>query len=146
MKTTNDLHNNVKAQVCLASVNLGTASKIGLPIDIRDYGGVEFIINYGAVAASTTTVLATVMESDTATAADFTSVADADLLGTEAAASLAGGLALATGVTSAVVKRIGYKGRKRYAKVKLKASASTVGGVSAVLFNPKLSSSREEIS
>lgn len=133
-----ELHNNVKAQVCLASVNLATTSKVGLPVDLRDYGGVEFIINYGVVAASTTTVIATVMESDSATAASFTSAADVDLVGTEAAASLVGGIALATGVTSAVVKKIGYKGTKRYAKVKLKASASTAGGVTAVLFNPKL--------
>ncbi len=137
MKSTNDLHNNVKAQVCLAAVNLATSSKIGEPVDTRGYGGVEFLINYGAVAASTTTIVATVMESDTATAADFTSVADADLLGTEADASI-GAAARVAGSTSAVVKKIGYKGRKRYAKVKLKASASAAGAVSAVLFNPEL--------
>ena len=131
------LHENVAAVVCLAAQNLATTSKIGDAIDTHGYGGVEFLINYGTIAASTTTVAATVMESDSSTASTFTSVADADLVGTEALASIAA-VARVAGSTSAVVKKIGYKGTKRYAKVKLKASASSVGSVSAVLFHPAL--------
>lgn len=132
-----ELHSNVKGIVVLASQNLATSSKVGDAIDLRDYGGVEFLINYGTVAASTTTIAATVMESDSSTASTFASAADVDLIGTESDASIAA-VARVAGSTSAVVKKIGYKGTKRYAKVKLKASASTVGGVTAVLFNPKL--------
>lgn len=131
------LHENVAAVVCLAAQNLATTSKIGDAIDTRGYGGVEFLVNYGTIAASTTTVVATVMESDSSTASTFTSAADGDLVGTEALASIAAGARVA-GTNSAVVKKIGYKGTKRYAKVKLKASASSVGSVAAVLFNPAL--------
>ncbi len=131
------LHENVAAVVCLAAQNLATTSKIGDAIDTRGYGGVEFLVNYGTIAASTTTVVATVMESDSSTASTFTSAADGDLVGTEALASIAAGARVA-GANSAVVKKIGYKGTKRYAKVKLKASASSVGSVAAVLFNTAL--------
>jgi len=110
----NELHNNVKAIVVIPSKNLAVASQVGDAIDIRGYGGVEFIINHGAIAVSTTTVAVTVMESDSATAASFTSVADADLIGTETDASIAAGARVA-GSNSAVVKKVGYKGQKRYA-------------------------------
>jgi len=130
------IHDNVQTTVCIASQNLATTSKVGDAIDKQGYGGVEFLINYGTIAASTTTVAATVLESDSSTASTFTSVADGDLLGTEALASIAA-VARVAGSTSAVVKKIGYKGNKRYAKVKLKGSASAIGGVIAVLFNPE---------
>lgn len=131
------LHENVNAVVAISARNLATASVIGGPIDTRGYGGVEFIINHGTRSASTLTVDVTVMESTATTASTFTSAADADLVGLEADASLAA-LAISAGVTSAVTKRVGYKGTKRYVKVKMKASASTIGGASAILFDPSL--------
>lgn len=129
------IHDNVQTTVCIASQNLATTSKVGDAIDKQGYGGVEFLINYGTIAATGTTVVATVMESDSSTASTFTSAADGDLRGTEALASIAAGTRVA-GSNSAVVKKIGYAGNKRYAKVKLKASVSSIGGVTAVLFNP----------
>ncbi len=138
MSNLHDLHNNVLQRVCVSSRNLAVASQIGNAIDRQGFGGVEFIINHGTIAATGTTVAVTVLESDTATAADFTSVADADLLGTEAAASIVAGTPRTAGVNSAVALRVGYKGYKRYCKVKLKASVSAIGSATAVLFNPEI--------
>lgn len=131
------LHEQVQTTVCIAPVNLATASVIGSAIDRKGYGGVEFLVSYGTIAASTTTVACTVMESDSSTASTFTSVADADLIGTESLASI-GLAARVAGSTSAVTKKIGYKGSKRYVKVKLKANVSSTGGATAVLFNPAI--------
>lgn len=131
------LHENINATVCIAAQNLATSSKIGGPIDTRGYGGVEFIVQHGTRSASTVTVTTTVMESSATTASTFTSVADGDLVGLETDVSLAA-VALVAGSTSACTKRIGYKGSKRYVKVKMKASASTIGGASAILFDPEL--------
>ena len=131
------LHENINATVCIAAQNLATSSKIGGPIDTRGYGGVEFIVQHGTRSASTVTVTTTVMESTATTASTFTSVADGDLVGLETDVSLAA-VALVAGSTSACTKRIGYKGTKRYVKVKMKASASTIGGAAAVLFDPEI--------
>ena len=131
------LHENINATVCIAAQNLATSSKIGGPIDTRGYGGVEFIVQHGTRSASTVTVTTTVMESSATTASTFTSVADGDLVGLETDVSLAA-VAIVAGTTSACTKRIGYKGSARYVKVKMKASASTIGGASAVLFHPEL--------
>jgi len=133
-----DLHNNVLQRVCVESKNLAVASQIGSAIDRQGFGGVEFIANYGTIAATGTTVALTILESDSATAASFTSVADADLLGTEAAASIVAGTPRTAAVNSAVSFRIGYKGNKRYCKGKLKANVSSIGGLVAVLFNPEI--------
>lgn len=133
-----DLHNNVLQKVCVESKNLAVASQIGGAIDRQGFGGVEFIANYGTIAATGTTVALTIMESDLPTAASFTSVADADLLGTEASASIVAATPRTAGSNSAVCLRIGYKGNKRYVKGKLKASASSTGGLVAVLFNPEI--------
>lgn len=131
------LHENINATVCISARNLATASVIGTAIDTRGYGGVEFIVEHGTRSASTVTVTTTVMESTATTASTFTSVADGDLVGLETDVSLAA-VAISAGVTSACTKRIGYKGSKRYVKVKMKASASTIGGAAAVLFDPEL--------
>ncbi|MEN9807770.1 MAG: hypothetical protein RL756_2290, partial [Pseudomonadota bacterium] len=66
-----------------------------------------------------------------------TSVADADLIGTEALAGVAAG-ARVDGSTKNVVKKLGYKGSKRYVQcgVKSTATAGTLVSVNAVLFNP----------
>jgi hypothetical protein len=72
----------------------------------------------------------------------MTSIADADLLGTEALASLA---VQATSRTSEVgknvSKRLGYKGNKRYVRVDAVGTGTTSVGcvsVEALLFNPNV--------
>jgi hypothetical protein len=129
-----DLHNNVDIVAVVPSIAVGTTGtgQTGSVIDTRGYDAVELAINYGAITATAATFTVTVLEGDVT--GTMTSVATADLLGTESAA----GLAAATrtdGSTEKVAKRIGYIGSKRYLRVDVEstATAGTPVGVVAVL-------------
>jgi hypothetical protein len=140
MKRNNDIHNNVKAQRCIAPVTVGTTGtgKTGKIIDRQGYGGVEFIIDYGTVTATNAVFTATVFEGDVT--GTMTSVADADLLGTELLAGLAAASTRTSDVSKNVSKRVGYKGAKRYVNVKVSSTvtAATPIAATAVLFNPSI--------
>ena len=129
-----DLHNNVDIVAVIPPITVGTTGtgRTGSVIDTRGYDAVELAINYGAISATAATFTVTVLEGDVT--GTMTSVATADLLGTESAA----GLAAATrtdGSTENVSKRIGYIGSKRYirADVESTATAGTPISVNAVL-------------
>lgn len=136
----NELHNVVKVQRVIAPLAIGAnATKTGKVIDRQGYKGVELLLSYGAVTTTGTIVTAVVLEGDAT--GTMTSVADADLLGTEALASLP---VQATSRTSEVgknvSKRVGYRGIKRYVSCNLVQTGTTsVGCVSAeaLLFNPE---------
>lgn len=134
-----DLHNNVKATVCVEPVAVGTTGtgQVGGVIDTQGYGGVEFVVSYGAITSSTATFTVVVKEGDVT--GTLTSVADADLLGTEALASITAG-ARVDGSTEKVTKRVGYKGAKRYvnASVVNTATAATPVSVVALLHSPSV--------
>lgn len=134
----NDLHHNIKQEMAVVPVALGTTGAItGAIIDRQGYGGVEFLIEYGSITTTGTDVALVVKEGDVT--GTLTSVADADLLGTEALAALAAGARVA-GTGKEVTKRIGYKGSKRYVQLTLTHSGTTSVGVvaaSAILFNPE---------
>ena len=133
-----DLHNNMKQVRLVGPVAIGAnATVAGKVIDRKGYAGVEFVLGYGAIATTGTVVTPIVKEGD-ATGA-MTSVADANLLGTEALAARLGNAALTSGVTINVAKRIGYIGNKRYVTVDMVKSGTTSVGcmdVKAILFNP----------
>lgn len=140
MSYEKDLQNSIKSQRVIAPIAIGAnATKTGKIIDRKGYGGVEFIASYGAVTTTGTIVTLVAFEGDVT--GTMTSIADADLLGTEALASLP---VQATSRTSEVgmnvSKRLGYKGRKRYVRVDAVGTGTTsVGAVSveALLFNPE---------
>lgn len=133
----NDLHSNSRAMLAVNAVALGATGAItGSIIDRQGYGGVEFIIAYGSVTTTGTVVTALVKEGDVT--GTLTSVADADLLGTETLASLAAGARVA-GTGKEVTKRIGYKGDQRYVQLSLLGTGTTSVGIvaaSAVLHSP----------
>jgi hypothetical protein len=109
-------------------------------MDRKGYGGVEFVFDYGSVTTTGTIVTVVAKEGDVT--GTLTSVADADLIGTEALASLAAAPRTA-GSTKEVSKRLGYKGAKRYVQVNLvQTGVTSVGSVrrpaEAVLFNPQV--------
>lgn len=135
----NDLHNNSRAQRVISPVAVGVTGTglTGAIIDRKDYGGVEFIVAYGAVTATDATVTVTVLEGDVT--GTLTSVADADLLGTEALASLPAGTPRTSGSNSNVTKRIGYRGNKRYVTMKEvpTVTAAALIGIDALLHSPK---------
>lgn len=132
-----DLHNNTDAVRIVGPVAIGAnATVAGKVIDRKGYGGVEFITSYGAIVTTGTVVTVVVKEGDVT--GTMTSVADADLVGTEALAARLGG-ATTSGVGANVSKRVGYKGSKRYVTCDMVKSGTTSVGcmaVSAVLFQP----------
>ncbi|MES2219270.1 MAG: hypothetical protein V4501_12775 [Pseudomonadota bacterium] len=137
---SNDLHNNMRALRVISPVAIGAnATKSGVVIDRLGYGGVEFIASYGAVTTTGTVCTVVVKEGDAT--GSMTSVADADLLGTEALASLLAATPRTSGTTKNVSKRIGYVGGKRYVTVDVVQTGVTSVGcvsVSAALFNPSV--------
>jgi hypothetical protein len=133
----NDLHNNVRTKTVVAPIAIGAnATKTGVVVDRQGYSGVEFLASYGAVTTTGTVVTLVVKEGDVT--GTLTSVADADLRGTEALAGLAAGARVA-GTGKEVTKRVGYKGVKRYVSVDAVSTGTTsVGcvGIAAILHNP----------
>lgn len=136
----NDLHNNGRTLVGIAPVAVGTTGtgQTGKIIDRQGYGGLEFVIGYGTITATAATLTVTLKEGDVT--GTLTSVADADLLGTEALAGIAAAATRTSGTSKNVTKRIGYKGRKRYVQCNIKstATAGTLVSATAVLFRPNV--------
>lgn len=136
---SNDLHSNMKQVQAIIPAAIGAnATKTGAIIDRQGYGGVEFVISYGSITTTGTIVTAVVMEGSVT--GTLTSVANADLLGTEALASLLAGARVA-GTGKEVAKRIGYTGLKRYVQLNLVQTGVTSVGVvaaDAILFNPNV--------
>jgi len=137
-----DLHNNCRtARGWAAKAASGgvAAAKI---TDRQGYGGVEFLISYGAVTATNAT--ATVLVKDGDVTGTLTSVADTYLLGTEALASLPVADTTGTrtsGVTQYVTKRIGYVGNKRYVQCSISAetvTAATIVSIIPLLHSPQV--------
>jgi hypothetical protein len=133
-----DLHNNISIVESIDPVAVGTTGtgQTGAVVDRRGFDSVEAVLSYGAITATAATFTVTILEGDAT--GSMTSVADADLLGTESAA----GLAAATrtdGSTENVVKRIGYIGSKRYVQAKIvsTATAGTPVAASFILGNPQ---------
>lgn len=137
--SNNDMHNNVKQVTAIIAAAIGAnATKTGAIIDRQGYGGVEFVMNYGSVTTTGTIVTLVCKEGDVT--GTLTSVADTDLLGTEALASLLAG-ARAAGTGKEVSKRLGYKGIKRYVQLSaVQTGTTSVGCISstALLFNPSV--------
>lgn len=135
----NDLQNSIRTAVGVAPVAIGTTGtgQVGKVIDRQGYGGVEFIIAYGTITATAAVYTVTVKEGDVT--GTMTSVADADLIGTEALAGLAA-QARTSGTGKNVTKRVGYKGSKRYVQcgVKSTTTAATLVGITALLHSPNV--------
>ena len=126
-----DLHNKVTATRVLGPVAIGAnATKTGKIMDLSGYGGVEFVASYGAV--TTTGTVCTLICYDGDVTGTMTSVADADLLGTEALASLLATTPRTSGVSQNVSKKLGYSGAKRYVRVDAVGSGVTSVGCVAV--------------
>jgi hypothetical protein len=120
-----DLYSGLKLTRAIAPVAVGTTGtgQTGKIIDRQGYiGPVLFGVHYGSVTATNATATVTIKEGD-ATGA-MTSVADADLIGTESAAGLAATTPRTSGTSKNVSKKIGYKGAKRYVQCNVKSTIS----------------------
>lgn len=126
-----DMHNNISVIHAITPQAVGTTGatngKLSSVLDRRGFESCEFIYQSGASASVADTITPVVLESDT-TNGSFTSVADTDLLGTEAAITL----------TAAATKKVGYQGRKPYLKIRLYGlgTATAIVAASMVLGKP----------
>lgn len=105
-----DLYNNIKlidAKVATSSDNTAVVSGI---IDTRDYSSVAFLIGTGTLVDADATFTALLEEGDDSGLSDAAAVADADMQGTEAGASLLFS-------DDNAEKKIGYSGLKRYIRL-----------------------------
>ena len=126
-----DLHNSIKRLVAIAPQAVGTTGAangvLSGIIDRKGYDAVEFVYSSGTSAATGDTITPVVLEAD-ATGDSFTSVADTNLVGTEAAITL----------TAAAAKNVGYIGGKRYLKLRLYGvgTATAIVGATVDLGRP----------
>ena len=126
-----DMHSNISVLHAITPQAVGTTGiaggKLSGALDRRGFGSVEFIYSSGASASVADTITPVVYEGDT-TNGSFTSVAADDLLGTEAALTL----------TAAKTGKVGYRGNKRYLKIRLygTGTATAVVAATAVLGHP----------
>lgn len=122
-----DMHKNIKVLNAIAPQAVGTTGaangKTSAIIDRRGYEAVEFVFNAGSSASVADTVTPVVFEANT-TNATFTSVANADLIGDETAVTLA--------TSAGQGKGIGYRGNKRYLKLRLYGTGTATAIVSAM--------------
>ncbi len=135
-----DLHSKIRTMVGVAPVAVGTTGtgQAGKIIDTQGYGGVEFLIAYGTVTA--TTAVFTVTMNEGAVTSTMTGVTGTDQLGTLLLAGLAAAATRTSGTTKNVTKRVGYSGAKRYVQcgVKSTTTAGTPVAITAVLHTPNL--------
>lgn len=126
-----DMHSNISVLHAITPAAVGTTGiaggKLSGILDRQGFESVEFAIMSGASATVADTITPIVYEA-AATDDSFTSVAAADLLGDETALTL----------TAAKSTRIGYRGNKRYLKLRLygTGTATAIVAAVAVLGNP----------
>lgn len=128
-----DMHNNISVLRAIKPVAVGTTGaangQLSGIIDRQGFESVEFIYQSGGSASVADTITPVILEA-AATGDSFTSVANADLLGTEAALTLT--------TAAGVIGRVGYRGNKRYLKMRLYGigTATALVAGSVVLGNP----------
>ena len=131
-------HEVMRTVVGVAPIAVGTTGtgQVGKIIDRSGYAGVEFLIAAGAITSTAAVFTVTVKEGDAT--GSMTSVADTDLIGTEALAGIAAG-ARTSGVGARVTKRIGYKGNKKFVQcgIKSTATAGTMVSITGLLHSPR---------
>lgn len=119
-----DLHDNVKVTIGIAPIALtGNATTAAATVDTQGFESLEVVVASGVITDGTLTP--GFFEGDAANMSDEAAVAAADLIGTMAA--------FAT-TDDGVIRKIGYKGSKRYFRAKIVGAGQTTGGVAAVIY------------
>lgn len=130
-----DQSNNLHPVIAIAPVVAtdGTALVSGA-IDTLGYESVTFVIATGTLADADATWTPVVKDGDTATQGEHAAVADAYLIGTEAAAGF-------TFADDGECRKIGYTGNKRYVSIEIDDVTANSGSapmcVVAILGNPR---------
>lgn len=119
-----ELHTKLKylPAVDPAAIIAGNATKTGNTIDRQGFKDLEFLVISGVITDSTFTT--TVYEGDASNMSDEAAVADADLIPETGAET---GV-LVEAADDSKVQKIGYRGSKRYVRIKIVQSGATTGG------------------
>lgn len=126
-----DIRSNLEQVVAFNAVISTDTTTNGAIIDTADYdNGVMFCFACPAYTDGTYTPV--IQEGDNAALSDASSVADANLIGTEAGAALSA----ATAQADTALNTIGVFGTKRYLRVQI-VSASTSSGATITVIGTK---------
>lgn len=122
-----DHHNDMDVKRAISPVSVAdNTAQVSQIIDLSGYNSCEFFIATGSVADADATFTVLVEEGNAANLSDAAAVADADLLGLETQASF-------TFADDDAVRKIGYKGAKRYVRLTItpanNASAALMAAV-----------------
>jgi hypothetical protein len=112
-----DLYNNLQVIGCKVAAPADNTAVVGPIIDTQDFHSVAYLIATGTLADADATFAALLEESDASDMTGATEVADDDMLGTEAGASF-------TFAADDAVRKIGYKGGERYARLTVTPSGN----------------------
>jgi hypothetical protein len=132
-----DLYNGLllkQVEPSVTQTNDSTAL-VGAIIDHQGYGSALYLINLGALTDADMTAVVLLEEGDESNLSDNAAVADKDMNGTEAAAGF-------TFTNDGEIRKLGYKGSKRYTRLTITPSSNNAGdipiGVMCVLGDPHL--------
>ncbi len=129
-----DLHHNLTFIEVVAPFDTDASTPVvGTIIDTIGYEGLEFVLTIGNLYDADATFTVLVEEGSVANLSDATAVADADLLGTEAAVSFQFN-------DDNKIRKIGYVGGKRYVRLTITPANNSVAaylGVIGVLGYPE---------
>ena len=124
---TYDLHNKIAVRRAISPVSVGdNTAQVSQIIDRQGFTGLEFAIAIGAIADADATFAVLVEDGAAANLSDAAAVADAQLIGTEAAASFQFD-------DDDETRKIGYAGNKRFVRLTITPAGNASGAlISAV--------------
>ncbi len=128
-----DLMNNIALKRVISPVSVAdNTAQVGQIIDRAGYDSLTYVIATGSLADADATFTVLLEEGAASNLSDAVAVADVDLIGTEALASFIFS-------DDDKVRKLGYKGGKRYTRLTItpanNASAGLIAAV-AILGNP----------
>lgn len=115
-----DIHNKLKVSRAISPQNPGSGDTpiVSQIIDMQGYDSLEFLIATGSLSDANATFTVLVEDGDVDTLTDNAAVSDDNLLGTEALAGFQFD-------DDNEVRKIGYRGSKRYVRLTITPSGNT---------------------
>jgi hypothetical protein len=113
-----DLYNTLTLIGGVAAAPADNTAVVSPIVDTRAYRSILFAIATGTLADADATFTALLEEGDAADLSDAAAVADADMIGTEAAAGF-------TFADDSETRKLGYIGNKRYVRLTLTPANNT---------------------
>lgn len=119
-----DLHNNINVSVATGVIRQTNSSSavVSSIIDMQGYDSLEFVIITGALTDANATFAVTMDDGNDAALVDAAAVSADNLLGSYADASF-------TFANDNAVKKIGYKGPKRYVRLTVTPTSNDAGNL-----------------